>query len=156
MRRRNIRTMGKDITIQKSDTTLIVSLTAELSAKNAPNLQQKLNVYQRQDIRKIVFDATDLLYLSSAGVRVIMFVRKKFAGNPEVEILNCAKEIYETLYLVGLTDVINFVEDDRKRAKEPENEFQQKLAEMRRKDLEDFAAHNDVVVYQMKLGNDGD
>ena len=148
--------MGKDITIQKSDTTLIVSLTAELSAKNAPNLQQKLNVYQRQDIRKIVFDATDLLYLSSAGVRVIMFVRKKFAGNPEVEILNCAKEIYETLYLVGLTDVINFVEDDRKRAKEPENEFQQKLAEMRRKDLEDFAAHNDVVVYQMKLGNDGD
>jgi anti-anti-sigma factor len=148
--------MKKEMTVQKSDTTLFINLATELSAKNAPELQQKLNVYQKQDIRKIVFDATDLLFLSSAGVRIIMFARKKFTGEPELEFLNCAKEIYDTLYLVGLTDAIRFVEDDRKRGKEPENEFQQKLAEMRQKDLEDFAAHNDVVVYQMKLGGSDD
>lgn len=146
--------MRREITVKKSETTLFINLVSELSAKNAPDLQQKLNDYQEQYIQKIVFDATDLLYLSSAGVRVIMFARKKFAGNPVVEILNCAKEIYDTLYLVGLTSVINFVDDNRKRAREPENEFQQMLAEMRQKDLEDFAAHNDVVAYQMKFGSE--
>ena len=133
-------------------TTLTVILGGELAKANAPAMQQLLSSYQGQDIRKIVFDATDLLYLSSAGVRVIMFARKRFAANPEVEMLNCAKEIYDTLYLVGLTESVSFVEDERRQAKEPENEFQQKLAEMRQKDLEDFAAHNDVVAQQMKLG----
>jgi anti-anti-sigma factor len=142
----------KEMTVTKTDATLIVSLVSELSARNALELQQKLNAYQKQDIQKIIFDATDLLYLSSAGVRVIMFARKRFAANPEVEMLNCAKEIYDTLYLVGLTESVSFVEDERRQAKEPENEFQQKLAEMRQKDLEDFAAHNDVVAQQMKLG----
>lgn len=146
----------KEMTIQKSDETLQVILVSELSARNALELQQKLNAYRDQPIRKIVFDATDLLYLSSAGVRIIMFASKRFASSPEVEMLNCAKEIYDTLYLVGLTEVIKFVEDQRKQAMDPENEFQMKLAEMRQKDLEDFAAHNDVVTQQMKLGGSDD
>jgi hypothetical protein len=56
--------------------------------------------------------------------------------------VNCAKEIYESLEFVGLTKTITFEEN------------KSKLILRQKKVLEDYAANNDVVCYQMKLGQE--
>lgn len=62
--------------IRLEGTTLYVTLGYELSADNAPALQEGLKQYQGQDIRKIVYDATELvIYL--VPVSGSLFLQKR-------------------------------------------------------------------------------
>ena len=75
--------------------------------------------------------------------------------------LNCAKEIYNTFKITGLVNVIRFVDDDSKvdevgSGEDEESKWEKEYNEVRQQKLDNFAAHNDVVVYQMKLGQDED
>lgn len=141
--------------IKQKGRMLIVDLGYRLSIENAPTLQEQLTAYQGKDIQKIVFDTTRLVYISSAGVRVVMYVYAKM-GIKKIEFMNCAPEIRNTLDKVGLAaPMIKFVKGTSTQ-KAPANKWQERLAEMRQKDLEDFVAHNDVVVYQMKWSEENE
>ena len=94
-------------------TTLTVILGSELAVGNAPAMEQSLRKYMGQDIRKIVFDATDLAIISSAGIRCIIFARQELGQKPEIVFVNCSKDIYEVFQITGLFRFIEFVEDDR-------------------------------------------
>lgn len=151
--------MDNDFKITLEGTTLHVELDFELSTKNAPALQDGLKQYQDQDIQKVVFDATNLVYISSAGIRVIIFASQKLSRRPKIEFLNSAKEIYDTLDISGITNFISFVEDERKNGDtdvQGDDEWAQRMAEAKQKMLDKFAANNDVVMYQMRLGQDDD
>ena len=142
--------------IKQEGTTLTIKLVYELSATNAPALQEKLKQYEGQNFSKIVFDATELVYISSAGVRVVIFVRQRLGEKPEIVFLNSAQEIYDTLDIAGVTNFVSFAEDDRKNAQAiastaEDLEVQKKLNEAKQQQLDYFAANNDVVMYQMKL-----
>lgn len=142
--------------IKKEGTTLYVRLDYELSTANASSLQEQLSEYCGQDIQKVVLDATELVYISSSGIRVVLFAQKRLGDNPEIVFVNCAKEIFETLELTGITNFFSFVEDERKNgssnSEAPEDELEQKIADTRQKMLDHFSANNDVVMYQMRLG----
>ena len=88
-------------------TTLTVILGSELAKVNAPAMQQLLSSYQGQDIRKIVFDATDLVFISSAGIRCIIFAKQELSQKPEIEFVNCTKEIC----LLFTVDGLQFTDD---------------------------------------------
>ena len=148
--------MDNNQKIRKEETTLYVKLDYELSTANASSLQESLGQYHGQDIRIIVFDATELVYISSSGIRVVLFAQKRLGNNPEIVFLNCAKEIYDTLELTGITNFITFVEDERMEAINDagasEDEWQKKMHDTRQEMLDHFTANNDVVMYSMKLG----
>lgn len=152
--------MGKDLKLKIEDTTLYVPLDFELTTNNAPDLKDQLSQYRGQDIRKIVFDATDLVFISSSGIRVIIFASRELGNRPEIVFLNTAKEICEAFELTGIRNFIQFEEDGRQKAR-PDNaadddEWQRKLEETKQQQLDYFAANNDVVAYQMKLGQEED
>jgi anti-anti-sigma factor len=134
-------------------TTLYVYLGYELMTDNAPILQEELKNYQGQDITKIVYDATDLVYISSSGIRAIIYTFQKTGHSPKIEFVNCAQEIYDTLEIVGITNIISFVEDKSKRGhtNAKNAQLQERLSKLYRQQLDKFAANNDVVVYNMKL-----
>ena len=150
--------MEENFSINLDGTTLTVILGGELAIRNAPAMQQSLSRYQGQDIRKVVFDATDLVFISSAGIRCIIFARRELGQKPEIVFENCAKEIYEVFEITGLTRFIGFVNDNRIKEREDKakagDELSQKLAHIRQKELDDFATNSDVVCYQMKLEED--
>ena len=138
--------MEENFSINLEGTTLTVILGGELAIGNAPAMQQSLSRYQGQDIRKVVFDATDLVFISSAGIRCIIFARRELG------------QIYEVFEMTGLTRFISFVEDNRIKDREQQAEagdiLSQKLANIRKKEFDNFASNSDVVCYQMKLGED--
>ena len=150
--------MEENFNINLDGTTLTVILGVELTKENAPAMLQLLGSYRGQDIRKVVFDATDLVFISSAGIRCIIYARRELGQKPEIVFENCAKEIYEVFEMTGLTRFISFVKDNRINDREDKakagDELSQKLSNIRQKELDNFAANNDVVCYQMKLGEE--
>ena len=129
-----------DFTVTKNGTALVIELQRELTTAIAPELIKELGKYKGQGVQKVVFDASQLIFLSSSGIRAVIYAKLSLGNNPEIVFVNCAKEIYDTLKLVGLTSSIKFVKVAGKKL-------------VRRQDvLEGFASNNDVVCYTMKMG----
>lgn len=101
--------MEKDYEIKRDGPVLTVVLGEELSVLNAPTLTDDLMPYKNQGLEKIVFDSTKLTYLSSSGVRVILYCKKYLGVNPEIVFVNCNNVIQDVLDLVGLCPYITFV-----------------------------------------------
>ena len=147
--------------VTKEGTTLQIELGPKLNANNAPALTEELSKYVGQDIEKIVFDATGLFFISSAGLRVVFFVYQRLGGRPAIEFVNCPEEIYTVLDHVGLASAITFVESEEKwknfrrvHLKEAKRNELEEKTELRRQMLDNFAANNDVVTQTMKLGQE--
>ena len=152
---------GTDFVLRKEGSTLQVYLGFELSIDNSAELRKMLGGYRGQDISKIVFDATDLVYISSSGIRAIIFAGQEIGDQPKIEFVNCAQEIYDSFKITGLSNFFSFVEDERKAGNADhkdgvDKEWDKEFKEVRQKQLDNYAAHNDVVCYQMKLGGDED
>lgn len=60
-------------------------------------------------MEKLVFDATNLTYLSSRGVRVILYCKKYLSNNLEIVFINCNKDILDVLDFVGVRPYITFI-----------------------------------------------
>jgi anti-anti-sigma factor len=65
--------MMNDFKVSKNGTALIITLGRSLNTTNAPALQEELAKFVGEDIEKVVFDASELLALSSSGLRVVYF-----------------------------------------------------------------------------------
>ena len=102
--------MEKDYEVQRDGTVLTVVLGEELAVGNAPALLEELTLYKDQGVEKLVFDATQLTYLSSSGVRVILYCKKYLSANIEIVFVNCQKDVLDVLDLVGIRPYITFVE----------------------------------------------
>lgn len=136
--------MNQDFNVTLNGTALVVELGNSLNTANAPALTEELSKYKGQAIEKVVFDASQLLTLSSSGLRSVIFAKQRLGNKPEIVFVNCAKQIYDTLKIIGLTPSIKFVKVENKRLVR------------RQEDLDEFAANNDVVCYSMKLGQSED
>ncbi|MBQ4205363.1 MAG: STAS domain-containing protein [Bacteroidales bacterium] len=136
--------MNNDFKVSLNGTSLLIELGRSLNTANAPILQEELTKYVGQDIEKIVFDASELLTLSSSGLRVVYFSKQRLGNKPEIIFVNCAKEIYNTLKMIGLASAIKFIKVESK-----------KLTR-KKEDLEEFVANNDVVCNSMRLGESED
>ena len=132
--------MSNDFKVSKNGTALIITLGRSLVTTNAPELQEELASFVGETIEKVVFDASELMTLSSSGLRVVYFAKQRLGNKPEIVFVNCAKEIYNTLKIIGLAPSIKFVKVEGKKIVRKQEE------------LDSFAANNDVVCYSMKLG----
>ena len=101
--------MDKDFEVKKEGPVLTVVLGENLSVVNAPALNDEVNLYKGQDIEKVVFDATNLTYISSSGIRVILYCKKYLGKSPEIVFINCNKDILDVFDLVGIIPYITFV-----------------------------------------------
>ena len=136
--------MNNDFKVTLNGTALLIELGRSLNTTNAPSLQDELAKFMGKAIEKVVFDTSELLSLSSSGLRVVYFAKQRLGNKPEIVFVNCAKEIYNTLKMIGLASSIKFLKVESKRV-------------VRSKEsLDEFAANNDVVCYSMKMGQDYD
>jgi STAS domain len=101
--------MEKDFTLELKDNKLIIVLGEQLSTSNAPLLMEELNNYKGKEFNKVLFDATNLKYIASSGIRTIIFAKQKLGGNPVIEFKNCVSEIKSIFEMTGLQNYISFI-----------------------------------------------
>ena len=86
------------------DGVLTASLIGHIDSGNAAQAEQELNRL-RQDIpaEAVVLDLERLTYISSAGLRIILRLRKE---RPELRLVNASSEVYEILEMTGFTEMM--------------------------------------------------
>lgn len=71
--------------------------------RKAAQAEEEIQKLEAQDHGKVVLDAEKLEYISSAGLRVILRLRKQ---EPELAIVNASPGVYEIFEMTGFTEMM--------------------------------------------------
>ena len=92
------------INFQSEGRLLTVFLKGHIDSANAPAVEAEITRARSESpCGDLVLDARDLTYISSAGLRIILRLRKEF---PALKIVNVSSEIYEILDMTGFTELV--------------------------------------------------
>lgn len=92
-----------NINATKNESTLELVLEGRLDTVTAPQLQAASNE-QLQGVESIAIDCKDLSYISSAGLRVLLTMRKSIPG--ELILKNVDQSVMEVLEITGFVDIL--------------------------------------------------
>ncbi len=82
------------------DGILTIFLAGDIDTLNATDVQQEIEeILQNQGDASLVFDARELAYISSAGLRVILTIQKKQHNN--ISIINLSAEVLGIFKMAG-------------------------------------------------------
>jgi len=93
-----------------SGPTATFTLAGRLDAVSAPALAEELKKLIGKGIQKVVFNAADLAYLSSAGLRAIVFAKQKLGADPEVIILKPQPDVLGVIKMAGFDSFLTIQE----------------------------------------------
>lgn len=84
--------------------TLIISLTGHIDSSNAPAAEEEIMALREaQPHSALTLDLKELTYISSAGLRVVLRLRKM---EPELRLINVSSEVYEIFDMTGFTEMM--------------------------------------------------
>ncbi len=93
-----------DVTFRLDKDILYIAIEGRIDASNAAEAEEKIFGIKNDNPGKhTVLDADKLQYISSAGLRVILRLRKE---EPKLAIINVASDVYEVLDMTGFTDMV--------------------------------------------------
>ena len=83
---------------------LTIGLKGHIDSNNAPVVEQEISEARRGlEINNIIVDASDLEYISSAGLRIILRLKKEY---PDLAVKNVSSEVYEIFDITGFTEMM--------------------------------------------------
>ena len=83
---------------------LYIAVEGRVDASNAASAEEKIfNIKNENSGKHVVVDADKLEYISSAGLRVILKLRKE---EPKLAIINVAADVYDVFDMTGFTDMV--------------------------------------------------
>lgn len=88
------------------DTKLTVRLKGKLDSESAPELNAEL-ASSLVGITELVIDMTELSYVSSAGLRVLLTARKQMNPRGKMVIRGARENIRDVLRFTGFTELMN-------------------------------------------------
>ena len=93
-----------DVTYRIDKDILYIAIEVRIDASNAAEAEEKIFSIKNDNLGKhTVVDADKLEYISSAGLRVILRLRKE---EPKLAIINVASDVYEVFDMTGFTDMV--------------------------------------------------
>jgi anti-anti-sigma factor len=95
-------------TLSHTGRTALITLKGELDAQTAPVFRDEVDAAARADIDQLVLDLTDLSYLSSAGLRSLVFARQKMADDVKVVLVRPNDSVEQTIRMVGFHHSVVF------------------------------------------------
>ena len=89
---------------ERVDGGAVIRLSGRIDSNNAPQTEKEIFAKLADEKGSIVtLDASALEYISSAGLRVILRLRKTY---PDLKITNVSSEVYEILDMTGFTEMM--------------------------------------------------
>ena len=85
--------------------TVIAELSGKIDSTNAPQLEQELEeILRTHEESVLALDADSLEYISSAGLRVLMKIRKNQGG---LTVINVSRDVYDIFDVTGFVDILD-------------------------------------------------
>lgn len=87
-----------------------VELCGRLDATNAEGLQNEMKQFVGQKVDKLVFLVNNLEYISSAGLRVIIFAKQKIGVDAHIFLIGAQPAILSVVKMSGLDNFLTIQE----------------------------------------------
>jgi len=97
-----------EINCKKDGAALTVELTGRLDTNTAPQLEGELK-NSLTDVNDLTFDLANLEYISSAGLRVVLYAQKVMNAQGKMQVKNVKPEIMEVFEITGFTDLLTII-----------------------------------------------
>ena len=83
---------------------MTIFLSGRIDTSNAVQTEQELFELVRQKTpQNVILDAEELAYISSAGLRILLKLRKQFS---ELKMINVSSDVFEILDMTGFTEML--------------------------------------------------
>lgn len=89
----------------QKDSTLTLALEGRLDTVTSPELDEVVKE-ALDGVTELVFDFTELKYISSAGLRVLLSAQKKMAKQGSMKILHVNETIMEIFEVTGFSEIL--------------------------------------------------
>ena len=95
------------MTIEKTMTgeALTIKVSGRLDTQTAPELEKELDA-SLAGLKDLTFDMTDLEYVSSAGLRVILKAQKAMNAQGSMKLTGVNDSIMEVFDITGFLDIL--------------------------------------------------
>lgn len=85
--------------------SLTIFPEGKIDSKNAKAVEEEFNrIIEVNKFEKLILDAEKILYISSAGLRVILRLKKLY---PDFKIVNVLTDVYEIFEMTGFTQIMD-------------------------------------------------
>lgn len=99
------------LNVKKEENRLVLALSGRIDSGNAADVEKKISDAVAGFSGELILDAENLEYISSAGLRVILRLRK---AHDDIKIVNVGSEVYEIFDMTGFTEMMDIVKAYRK------------------------------------------
>lgn len=103
------------VEFKKEDKVLIFKLTEDVDQHTSEKIRRKMdNEIKRYIPRKVIFDFSDISFMDSAGIGMVLG-RYKLAQmlDGELEIINVNKSMKKIFDMSGVSRIINIIEEEK-------------------------------------------
>ena len=104
--------MSELIQVKMENGVRTISLFGHVTTANAAQLEEEITAARAgEKEEKLILDAENLEYISSAGLRVVLRLRKAV---PDLSVVKVSPEVYEILEMTGFTEMMDVQKAFRK------------------------------------------
>lgn len=98
-----------DMTEVRQDGFVTLALSGELDARTAPDLENKVNALVGANEARLLFDCSQLEYISSAGLRSFLIAAKKVKrANGKLGVVGIQDLVLDVFKMAGFADMFSF------------------------------------------------
>ncbi|MER2142752.1 MAG: STAS domain-containing protein [Eubacteriales bacterium] len=94
------------ITKKQDGSALVIALEGRLDTTTAPELEAELKTCL-DGITDLTLDLTNLDYISSAGLRVLLSAHKTMMKQGQMKVTNASEIVREVFDVTGFSDILN-------------------------------------------------
>ena len=94
------------ITKYTEGTKLTIALEGRLDTTTAPELEAELST-SLDGVKELILDLKELVYLSSAGLRVVLGAQKRMNKQGHMTVRSVCPDIMEVFEITGFVDILD-------------------------------------------------
>lgn len=98
-----------EIETTRNDSELTVALSGRLDTLTSPDLEDRLDE-ELEGVERLIFDLSELEYISSAGLRVLLGAYKMMEEYNGMLIRNVTEPVMDVFEVTGFSDVLDIEE----------------------------------------------
>ncbi|MCR5494221.1 MAG: STAS domain-containing protein [Treponema sp.] len=89
----------------KDGSKLTVSVSGRLDTMTSPELQKDLDL-SLDGVTDLILDFSSLEYISSTGLRILLYLQKKMAKEGSMKVVNVNEDVMTVFDVTGFSDVL--------------------------------------------------
>lgn len=95
--------------VKSAENDVVVALKGRLDAVVAPKLHEEMSKIYDKKVNSVTFEAGELEYISSAGLRVIVMAKQKLGADVNLCLKDASDEIKSVMELTGFADFVELI-----------------------------------------------